>query len=93
MINLTHDEQGTYGHGSYDPRPELNYARESGLAEKQVLPPLTVTRQRLRDARAAQLIRHGDKAPDTPRQTPCSWSRHGGTPSVITFFELATGPT
>jgi len=34
MINLTHDGQGTNGHGSYDPRPELNYARESGLAEK-----------------------------------------------------------
>jgi hypothetical protein len=78
-MNLTYDEQGTNGHGSYDPRPELNYARESGLGEKQVLTALTVTRLRSRDARAAQLIRHGDKAPDTPRQTPCSLSRHGGT--------------
>ena len=29
MINLTYDEQGTNGHESYDPRPELNSARES----------------------------------------------------------------
>ena len=46
MINLTYDEQGTNGHGSYDPRPELNYARESGLGEKQVLTALTLTRLR-----------------------------------------------
>ena len=46
MTNLTYDEQGTNGHESYDPRPELNYARESGLGEKQVLSALAVTRLR-----------------------------------------------
>ena len=46
MINLTYDEQGTNGHESYDPRPESNYAHESGPGEKQVLTALAVTRLR-----------------------------------------------
>ena len=52
MINLAYDEQGTNGHESYAPRPELNYARESGPGKKQVLTALAVTRLRSRDARA-----------------------------------------
>jgi hypothetical protein len=71
----------------------LNYARESGLGEKQGLTALTVTRLRSRDVRAAQLIRHSDKAPDTPAADALLVEPARQHLSVNTFSELATVPT
>ena len=83
--------KGTSGHESHDPRPELNYARESGLGEKQVLTVLTVSRPRSSAGCAA----------DSPQRQGARYTAAAALlveparryPSVITFSELATGPT